>query len=73
MTIIDIIFASFYTITGIVSLFVFVLDFYPEIHSTLSGYLSFIVPGGTFLMFAYLLRRIKSRKYVPKMLSADEN
>ena len=73
MTIIDIIFAGFYTITGIVSVLVFILDFYPEIHSTLAGYISFIVPVGTVLMFLYLFRRIKSRKYVPKILSADEN
>ena len=73
MTIIDIIFAGFYTITGIVSLLVFVLDFYPDTHSILSGYLSFIVPVGTMLMFAYLFRRIKAKKYVPQMISSDES
>ena len=73
MTIIDIIFAGFYTITGIVSVLVFILDFYPETHSTLAGYISLIVPVGTVLMFLYLFRRIKSRKYVPKILSAEEN
>ena len=73
MTIIDIIFAGFYTITGIVSLLVFVLDFYPDTHSILSGYLSFIVPVGTMLMFAYLFRRVKAKKYVPQMISSDES
>ena len=73
MTIIDIIFAGFYAITGIVSMLIFVLDFYPNIHSMLAGYISFVVPLGSAMMFLYLLKRIKSRKYAPKMLSSDEN
>ena len=73
MTIIDVIFAGFYAITGFVSVSIFVLDFYPKIHSILAGYISFLVPLGITIMTAYILRRIKSKKFDPKMLSSDEN
>ena len=73
MTVIDFIFAGFYAITGVVSMSVFILDFFPKVHTLLSGYISLIVPIGIMMIFLYLWRRINSNKYAPKMLSSDEN
>ena len=73
MTVIDFIFAGFYAITGVVSMSVFILDFFPKVHTLLSGYISLIVPIGIMMMLLYLWRRINSNKYAPKMLSSDEN
>jgi len=73
MTVIDFIFAGFYAITGVVSMSVFILDFFPKVHTLLAGYISLIVPIGSVMMLLYLWRRINSSKYAPKMLSSDEN
>lgn len=73
ITVIDFIFAGFYAITGVVSISVFILDFFPKVHTLLAGYISLIVPIGSVMMFLYLWRRINSSKYAPKMLSSDEN
>ena len=69
MTVIDIVFAFFYLTVGIASIAVFSLNFFPEIYNDFMGFVKYLLPFSIILGYMFLRRRIKSKRFFPKMTS----
>tara|TARA_Y200000002_G_C22669241_1_gene659236 strand:+ start:148 stop:2286 length:2139 start_codon:yes stop_codon:yes gene_type:complete len=69
MTVIDIVFAFFYLTVGIASIAVFSLNFFPEIYNDFMGFVKYLLPFSIILGYIFLRRRIKSKRFFPRMTS----
>ena len=69
MTIIDIIFASFYSITGIVIIFTIFAKLYTNLAFYLMSSLKLFIPMSFIFLGIYLIKRVKSEKYRSKLSS----
>ena len=67
MTVIDIVFAFFYSTVGIASLAVFSLNFFPIIYNEFMGFIKYFLPITILIGYGFLRKRIKSKKFFPKM------
>ena len=67
MTVIDLVFAFFYSTVGIASLSVFSLNFFPNIYNEYMGFVKYFLPITVIIGYVFLRYRIKSRKFFPKM------
>lgn len=67
MTVIDLIFASFYITVGAASVSVFSLNFFPEVYEEYMAFIKYALPASIFFIYWYLKRRINSGKYNPTM------
>ena len=69
MTIIDIIFASFYSITGIVIIFTIFAKLYTNLAFYLMSSLKLLIPLSFIFLGIYLVKRIKSKQYRSRLSS----
>ena len=67
MTVIDLIFASFYITVGAASMSVFSLNFFPEVYEKYMAFIKYALPTSIFFIYWYLKKRISSSKYSPTM------
>ncbi len=67
MTVIDIVFAFFYSTVGVASIAVFSLNFFPEIYNDFMGFVKYILPFSIIVGYIFLRNRIKSKKFFPRM------
>jgi hypothetical protein len=67
MTVIDLIFASFYITVGAASMSVFSLNFFPEVYEEYMAFIKYALPTSIFFIYWYLKKRINSSKYNPTM------
>jgi len=69
MTVIDIVFAFFYSTVGVASIAVFSLNFFPEIYNDFMGFVKYLLPFSIIVGYIFLRNRIKSKKFFPTMTS----
>ena len=67
MTVIDIVFAFFYSTVGVASIAVFSLNFFPEIYNDFMGFVKYLLPFSIIVGYIFLRNRIKSKKFFPRM------
>ena len=67
MTVIDIVFAFFYSTVGVASIAVFSLNFFPEIYNDFMGFVKYLLPFSIIVGYVFLRNRVKSKKFFPRM------
>lgn len=67
MTVVDLIFASFYTITGITIVCTILTHLNNNLEGLLITPLKFIIPSSFILLGLFLYNRVKSKKYTPTL------
>ena len=67
MTVIDLVFASFYFTVGAASISVFSLNFFPDVYDQYMTFIKYALPVSVFFVYWYLRRRINSKAFHPRM------
>ena len=67
MTVIDLVFASFYFTVGAASISVFSLNFFPDVYDQYMTFIKYALPISVFFVYWYLRRRINSKEFHPRM------
>ena len=69
MTVIDFVFAFFYSTVGIASIAVFSLNFFPDIYNDFMRFIKYLLPFSILMGYIYINKRIRSKKFLPRMTS----